>query len=471
MSLRLHWPTALILVLAAIPRLHFAWTDAGTYWPDENFQTIEQAHRVAFGYGFIPWEFRLGARSWLFPGFLGLYWKFLDLIGFHESQQLVPLAKSLMVVFFVSGLWASMRIAEKLEGKSAARLAGMIGATFPASLVYSSRVMTEMASVPFILFAALLMLERGRGRNLTAGVLASLSIFLRYQNGLVAVWLLLMLLVARRWADARWYTLGATAMGLAGGALDWITWGAPFKSFWVYVKFNLIEGKAADFGTAPFNYYADHMWLSVGFPLAVLILGFLVAAWRHWGFALIGVFYVLLHSFVPHKELRFIMPIVPLMLTLSAIGLARIWSKANATGWPLTALGLSLSLMLTCQAVTATFGDMGQWLKTPSAKHSPWHNSEDINRLLWAANTRDDLCGIVLGGVAAAWQGGYAYLHRDVPIFIDFNYGEEKGANYAIMPADAKRDPYKPVAYFKGWALFRRDGTCQPWPSFNHEIL
>ena len=39
-------------------------------WPDEIFQTLEQAHRLAFGYGIVPWEFRAGARSWLLPGLL-----------------------------------------------------------------------------------------------------------------------------------------------------------------------------------------------------------------------------------------------------------------------------------------------------------------------------------------------------------------------------------------------------------------
>ena len=39
--------------------------------PDELFQYLEQAHRLVFGYGVVPWEFRVGTRSWLLPGFLG----------------------------------------------------------------------------------------------------------------------------------------------------------------------------------------------------------------------------------------------------------------------------------------------------------------------------------------------------------------------------------------------------------------
>ena len=37
-------------------------------WADEIFQTSEQAHRLVYGSGLVPWEFQLGMRSWLLPG-------------------------------------------------------------------------------------------------------------------------------------------------------------------------------------------------------------------------------------------------------------------------------------------------------------------------------------------------------------------------------------------------------------------
>src|SRR5262249_47794672 len=41
-------------------------------WGDEIFQSIEQAHRLVYGYGLVPWEFQLGMRSWLVPGFVAI---------------------------------------------------------------------------------------------------------------------------------------------------------------------------------------------------------------------------------------------------------------------------------------------------------------------------------------------------------------------------------------------------------------
>ncbi|HVA77837.1 MAG TPA: hypothetical protein VNF27_08070, partial [Candidatus Binataceae bacterium] len=52
---------------AAYPNVNF---------PDEIYQVTEQAHRAVFGAGFIPWEFAVGTRSWLFPGAVAIVMEF-----------------------------------------------------------------------------------------------------------------------------------------------------------------------------------------------------------------------------------------------------------------------------------------------------------------------------------------------------------------------------------------------------------
>src|SRR5262249_32073932 len=147
----------------------------------------EQAHRFAFGYGYVSWEFQAGARSWLFPGALGLLWKLLSWLGVTGAPALMISAKLAMVVLALVGIYASMRIAEVLGGPEAAVLCGVLSAAFPPSIVYGSRCMTEMASAPLIAVAVLLTLDRQRWKLAAAGGLAALVIFLRYQNGIIAV--------------------------------------------------------------------------------------------------------------------------------------------------------------------------------------------------------------------------------------------------------------------------------------------
>src|SRR5262245_27766814 len=85
-----------ILIVAAVPRIWVAIWDQGIFWPDEIFQSTEPAHRLAFGYGFVSWEFQSGVRSWLFPGALGLFWKLLAGLGVRDAPTLIVAAKLVM---------------------------------------------------------------------------------------------------------------------------------------------------------------------------------------------------------------------------------------------------------------------------------------------------------------------------------------------------------------------------------------
>src|SRR5262245_7624631 len=127
--------TSLILVLAALPRVWAAVYDQGIFWPDEIFQTLEPAHRFAFGYGFASWEFQDGARSWLFPGCIGIIWKLAVWLGVTSGPALVILAKVVMVALSLGGIYAAIRLSEALAGPVAALFVGVLTATFPASLV------------------------------------------------------------------------------------------------------------------------------------------------------------------------------------------------------------------------------------------------------------------------------------------------------------------------------------------------
>ena len=36
---------------------------------DQTYQTLEPAHYLAFGKGFLTWEWHTGIRSWVYPSF------------------------------------------------------------------------------------------------------------------------------------------------------------------------------------------------------------------------------------------------------------------------------------------------------------------------------------------------------------------------------------------------------------------
>lgn len=495
----LDWPlVAAILVAAAIPRIVLAIEDQGIFWPDEIFQSLEQAHRVVFGYGFIPWEFQDGARSWLFPGTFVLLWKVAAVVGVHSSVALVVLAKLLMVALALVGVYATIRIAERLGGPIAGALAGLLATTFPASLIFGHRCMAEMASGPVLALAVLLWLDGDRRRMLLAGLLASSAIFLRYQSGLVTIGLLVALLASARRRQALAFIAGGATGLLGGELLDWITWGAPFHSLLAYLRYNL--GKSATYGVSSWSYYLETVWSSTGVSCLAIAAGLIAAWYRARALVVVVVAFVVVHSFVPHKEYRFLMPVVPLMLALAAVGLQTLIARfrrtadQNAEGHdaggspdqskreggvtsrgndrlrrhlPAALLAIAMCTLMVVKAVDATFASTGQWSDQAEGAKPVWHHWEGANLGLAEAGTRSDLCAVLLAGLGAVWSGGFTYFHRDLP-FLDFQNLQNPGdllpfANYVVLAPDVEPPPdYAQVQQFRDWSVRRRDGACVP---------
>lgn len=496
-----------LIPLAAVPRLWQMVADQGVFWPDEIHQTLEQAHRFAFGYGWLPWEFRDGARSWLFPGFVGLLLKLASFLGLtHSGVGVVMTARTLMLAFALLGVYATMRIGEKIGGVAGAALAGISIALCPPLLVYGTRCMTELASGPLLAVAALLAMDRSTKRAALAGVVASLSIFLRYQNGVFALAFFVLLVAHRWWKCAGVYALAGILVGAAGGILDWITWGKPFHSFALYIRFNLVEGQAARWGVDAFDYYFRTAQSAFGPALILLSIGFLACFARARVLPITCIVNLLVHAWVPHKEFRFLVPMLPLALALAGGGLgwllggvARARAASDRTWVPsrfqalrirssvvlTSAVVLALVLLFAQKTQTISFADMGQFRGGREDGWSPWNHEAGPNLAYWEAGKHDDLCGITTVGTPLISVGGYSYLHKNVPMLQGLSSWELGAANYIAAPRLTAPPPgyslvrsfsFRVAAFARSdgkpktvpdwdYVLFRRDGTCHA-PSF-----
>ena len=452
-----------VLVVACVPRLWAAWVDQGIFWPDEIFQGPEQAHRAVFGFGIVPWEFRLGARSWVFPGLLAVILKLGALAGLTTGHSLVVLLKTSMALVSLVGLYLAMRLAYQLAGPAAAWLGGVFAAFFPVSLLLSSRAYSEMVSAPLVLGCVLLVQGSGKQRQLLCGALAGLAICIRYQNGLIACALLAILASERRFKDAAWFAVGAASIGMLGGLLDWFTWGAPFAAFKKYLYFNL--KKSGDkFGRYPFLYYVSVAWSAVGPTVLLLIAGLLWSARLAPKLFLIVAGYVLVHCAIPHKEFRFIMPVVPLALALAGAGVASALRGKRFAVPVVSTLSVLSAAAMGYQATQLTWAKLG--FPSDRGDRSPWHSAEGINRLLWEAGTRPDNCGLMVTGESYGWIGGYTYFHRDVNLYPGTSEAEQRAANYLIAPQSAPPPQgYRVVASAREFSLLRRSGSCDAPPS------
>lgn len=461
----LRWQTAAILLLAAAPRIALAVFDHGIFWPDEIYQTLEPAHRAVHGYGFIAWEFRDGARNWFFPGILSGVLRAVSALGIDSSIAPIVAAKLLMVAWMIVGIYACMRLAERIHARSGL-IAGLLAASFPTLLVFSHRCMTEVASAPLVVLS-LLEIRKSRPKNWAiAGILAGLLFPLRYPNGLVIVWIGGWLLLQRRFRPFAVFAGASSAVVLVGGLLDWATWGQPFHSAIVYIEFNVLSDGASFFGTQPWSFFISTFWSSTG-PLALLIvLGFVLGARLDPGTALLVPAYVLMHSFVPHKEYRFILPVIPLMLVVAAAGIASLGDRISFPRWYLATFAVVGIAWMGNITRSITYSRLGLSIDAPLAANSLWSSGVgDFNRMLADVGKQPDLCGVgvIKSPLGFVFTGGYTYLHREIPMIFVQAPTDLAGVNYLITSADPESTPGSPWerSLQRGRvAAYTRAGTC-----------
>nr|XP_032523071.1 hemicentin-1-like [Danaus plexippus plexippus] len=68
------------------------------YVPDEYWQTLEVAHKYAFGYGALTWEWQKGIRSYLYPSVVAVLYSVLKFTGLDYPNVVIILPRILQAI-------------------------------------------------------------------------------------------------------------------------------------------------------------------------------------------------------------------------------------------------------------------------------------------------------------------------------------------------------------------------------------
>jgi phosphatidylinositol glycan class B len=316
-----------------------------------------------------------------------------------------------------------------------------------------------------------------------AGALFGLAICLRYQYapplGLAALWQ-----YRRQPTQWQWLFLGAMSVLLPfSGVLDAITWGGAFQSIWLNFARNSLDGIASIISRQSPAYYADYLLIGLlPLPLMLGLAG--VGARRFPSLAVAAAATLVMHSLVPHKEVRFIyltIAAAPILIGLGAAEILKILTERY--GDRVTTLGAPS--FLAAAAALSLFIATGPL-------NARWSFERGMVHAFLAAHREPELCGLQVRDIPAWKAGGYTYLNRNVPLTFDPPPGEiripglstplrgwverEGGpvpqirSPYSHVVAEAAHPPagFNTVVCFPGDAqpgepelcLFRRPGDC-----------
>ena len=475
---RLLWIVCLLTFAFRVVTL-LRW--GGNYlWPDEVYQSLEQAHRVIFGYGIVPWEYRDAVRSWVFPGALAGLMAIGAPLG-RGGYLFVPrLALSLLSVtpVAITYLWT-----RRSTGRVAAVVAALCVWVWFELVYFAPKALGEVVSTHVLVVGLYLLLETqpdaSKRRTYFAGALLCMAALLRLQliPGIVAAYATQIVMGWKspklHLSRARSLLFGAAPVLVLFGVVDVITWRYPFRSIWKYFAVNIISGKAAKYGILPFDafweYFAN-VWSMALVPLVLLI----VRGSRHrlpLSLAALAIF--LTHSIVAHKEYRFDYPVVVILIMLAAIGVANVISSANLArfhtrvqkslpwvaflAWASVSLGLALRFDMALIQVPMELNHSGR----------PWSVRKGALAGMREIGRDPETCGVGMIYVGWGYVGGYSFLHRKVPMFEIRHRGELAKMSHlvnALIVRGRVRDfsPYRLVRCWEEYCIYRRPGGCQP---------
>ena len=446
-------------------RIGLALGSPNIFFPDEIFQTLEPAHRLVYGYGVIPWEWRLGIRSWVFPTFLAGVMRASawasSLVskspGSAAAGYLLGMALVLSLISLIA-VWFGYAWAKRTSGTPAAIVAA-VACSFYFGLVYfAPKALTEVVAA-HVMLPGLYLGVYGRKlgerkRLFLAGLFCGLAACLRMQL-LPALVFAMAYFCYQRWRERVPAVLaGASAPVLLFGAVDWITWSYPWQSFVRNYEANVVQGPGKEFSLVePWYWYLLILVVLLGPAIVVLIHG----ARRSPFLAIFCAIVVVSHSVIAHKEVRYIYPILAPAITLAAMGIVDLLEELKRgvkfLGNPKWVVAIGMTFLLISSALLAA--RCADWYKTRWGDGAFDHLSRNAG-----------LCGV--GIYRAMWweSGGYSHLHRNVPIIPVESAAElARDAplfNALIAPRNSPGIPsgFMQTECWSGVCLLERAGTC-----------
>ena len=450
-----------IFAVAVVLRI-FAFNSFSVHHPDELIQYLEQAHRIVFGYGVVPWEFREFIRSWLIPLMLVppmQVGEWLDPGG----QLYLILPRALVAALNFAPVIAAWFIGRRISLQHAIVGMAVVG-IWVESVAFSVQTLSESLAVASFMTAAALLHSKVRmSAIVAAGALLALAGLFRFQFG-PAMAVFGAIMAGTDWRLWKGLLIGAIPVVLGGALIDVAMGLRPYE--WIYTNYriNIAEGKMQKIAGDghPLAYLAQ---VYESWKLAFLLLPMLaLAGWRrHPALVAAALVNLVLHQLIDHKEYRYIWLSMEIFLLIAAFGsvdLLRIIFKRTDPAL-IEGRAATAALIGTWAAVSALLA------ATDTHRHN-FRYDNDAGRAAAAAIQDPTTCGIAVPK-PTYWQFGYGLLHANKPIFMLGSKGDvtraapgpaEHGFN-ALLSWES--DPAPPPPWVKrscsGQAL-AKERTC-----------
>ncbi len=328
--------------LGLLVQIVAAWFSIGYHHPDEHFQVLEFCN-YKLGRSpacDLPWEFAAQARPCLQPFIAYGLGRGLQVLGMYNPFTLAFLLRLMMglLTWFVTRRIVTLLLPDLVTnaGKKALVWCGFflwfvpyIGVRFSAENISG---LFLFLAISFLLCLNDYPYKKQLQQLIVVGLLLGFALFIRIQIALALAGLCCWLLWYQKWPLRNWIVLtvaGLIAIMLCVCIDHWF-YGAWVFTPWNYFDQNIFHHVAAKFGVDPWWYYFTK-FLDIGVPpISVVLLPIFFVGIRQKPlhlFTWIIILFVAGHSFIGHKEIRFLFPVSIAFIFLACAGFDRIVQK------------------------------------------------------------------------------------------------------------------------------------------------
>ena len=337
-------PLLYLLLSAFIIRFLLAYFMPINIHADQLYQTLEPAHYLAFGRGFLAWEWHDGIRSWVYPGFLAAIMKLCSYIT-SSPRFYISTINIIMILFSLLPIYITYKLTYKqnlfAHNKKALSLLAAALPAFWFTLVLAAPL-TLNGTLPAYLFALncyliITYLDTNNNNNniskenayslILIGSIFGLITILRFHLLPEIAFALLYCSRKNFIYRAKFLSIGFLLSFIPLGCLDWINMDYPFHSIIYNFYVNIFKGVAKNFGTKPFYYYLGkniQHWNILFIPFCYFAyLGFKKYPILMWS----AIINLISFSLIAHKEFRFIFLFIVLFFISAGIGVAEFYES------------------------------------------------------------------------------------------------------------------------------------------------
>lgn len=324
------------------------------YVPDEYWQSLEVGHKLTFGYGHMTWEWSKGIRSYIHPLSIAALYRAMAYFGLDQVEYLVLAPRILQAILSAVSDYCFYRWSKNSKW-SIFLIATSWFWFYTATRTLLNTVETCLTTIALSLYPR----HYEPDSHKFLWIVALLS-FIRPTAAIL--WFPLCIIHMRKSIHSvaellikRYLLIGLIVGGIAV-ALDSYAYGRFIITPYEFFKLNVLENVGSFYGIQPWYWY-----FSVGLPtiLGPFTIPFLFAVAQtlqnrdiypdRFNLLIATLFTLIVYSCLTHKEFRFVLPLLPICLHITADSLKN-WSR-NASRLLIWIVALSLIVFNAIPAV------------------------------------------------------------------------------------------------------------------------